>query len=212
MGCGELQSGSSQPCSFTKAPLGEASFGLVMGECSDSKAHTRNLMGSNAVVVFLKWVIIPVWKYSSKFWQFLVATSHVSTLRDMNKWNKNFRFGGVGKWWTACLLHTECQYDRMHPVLLKCVSFFDARAQAHVMICLRLQVLPCDYLGVPLLWLMRHPIHISIMILMNITFWLINHWVKDDERRRFKPRCVMVSHTHTDRHTHTVNHETVSLP
>jgi len=54
MGCGELQSGSSQPCSFTKAPLGEASFGLVMGECSDSKAHTRNLMGSNAVVVFFE--------------------------------------------------------------------------------------------------------------------------------------------------------------
>ena len=40
--------GPHSPALSLKAPLGEASFGLVMGECSDSKAHTRNLMGSNA--------------------------------------------------------------------------------------------------------------------------------------------------------------------
>ena len=142
-------------------------------------------------------------KYSSKFWQFLVATSHVSTLRDMNKWNKNCRFGGVGKMVNGMPFAHRMPVWSYASSTPKMCFFFDARAQAQVMICLRLQVLPCDYLGVPLLWLMRHPIHISIMILMNITFWLINIELRMSAVVSSQGAWWFHTRTQTDRHTHT---------
>ena len=151
-------------------------------------------------------------KYSSKFWQFLVATSHVSTLRDMNKWNKNCRFGGVGKMVNGMpFAHRMPVWSYASSTPKMCFFWRTGAGAGH-----DLFAPPGASMWLPgcsptLIDASSHPhFHHDSHEYYFLTY---KHWIKD-ERRRFKPKCVMVSHTHTHRqtHTHTVNHETVSLP
>ena len=135
--------------SSLKAPLGEVPSGLVMGECSDSKAHI-----CNSELCFFLWPRVTFQIFMT--WKKRIRTVDLgcgrvgATVSGMLFVHRIPVSYAKHKTSASSTPKIRWQFDLWY--------LWDAWAQ--VMICLRLQVLPCDYLGVSLLcWLMFGPIH-----------------------------------------------------